>query len=63
MTESVDWHLLQWAPHEGVRKWVKDLNAFYKAEPAMHELDNQVGGSSGGTAAVMPARGARVARA
>jgi 1,4-alpha-glucan branching enzyme len=42
--ESVDWHLLQWAPHEGVRKWVRDLNHFYAAEPAMYELDNQVGG-------------------
>jgi 1,4-alpha-glucan branching enzyme len=44
VSESVDWHLLQYAPHEGVRRWVKDLNAFYAAEPAMHELDNQIGG-------------------
>ncbi|MBY0512449.1 MAG: 1,4-alpha-glucan branching protein GlgB [Gemmataceae bacterium] len=42
--ESVDWHLLQYAPHQGVRQWVKDLNHFYAAEPAMHELDNQPGG-------------------
>ena len=42
--ESVDWHLLRHAPHEGVRRWVKDLNHFYAAEPAMHELDNQPGG-------------------
>jgi 1,4-alpha-glucan branching enzyme len=42
--ESVDWHLLQHAPHQGVQQWVKDLNKFYAAEPAMHELDNQPGG-------------------
>ena len=42
--ESVDWHLLQYAPHEGVQRWVRDLNHFYAAEPAMHELDNHVGG-------------------
>jgi 1,4-alpha-glucan branching enzyme len=42
--ESVDWHLLQWPPHEGVQRWVRDLNQFYKSEPAMHELDNQPGG-------------------
>ncbi|MBX9624552.1 MAG: 1,4-alpha-glucan branching protein GlgB, partial [Gemmataceae bacterium] len=42
--ESVDWHLLQYAPHEGVQRWVRDLNHFYAAEPAMHELDNQPGG-------------------
>ena len=42
--ESVDWHLLQWPPHEGVRKWVKDLNHLYATEPALYELDNQIGG-------------------
>jgi 1,4-alpha-glucan branching enzyme len=42
--ESVDWHLLQYAPHEGVQKWVRDLNHAYRDEPALHELDNQPGG-------------------
>src|SRR5262249_54986227 len=23
---SLDWHLLQWLPHEGLRSWVRDLN-------------------------------------
>jgi 1,4-alpha-glucan branching enzyme len=27
-----------------VQRWVRDLNQFYRSEPAMHELDNQVGG-------------------
>jgi 1,4-alpha-glucan branching enzyme len=41
---SIDWHLLQFAPHEGVQKLVRDLNRLYRTEPAMHQLDNQPGG-------------------
>ena len=37
--ESIHWHLLQWGPHQGVQKWVKDLNALYKSEPALYERD------------------------
>ena len=36
---SLDWHLAEHGPHEGMLKWVSDLNAFYKAEPAMYELN------------------------
>ncbi len=36
---SIEWDLLRHESHEGVRRWVQDLNAFYRAEPAMHELD------------------------
>ncbi|MBI4351379.1 MAG: 1,4-alpha-glucan branching protein GlgB [Elusimicrobia bacterium] len=36
---SLDWHLAEHGPHEGMQKWVADLNVFYKAEPAMHELN------------------------
>jgi len=37
--ESLEWHLLQYLPHQGVQKWVKDLNIFYGREPALYELD------------------------
>ncbi|MGB7621497.1 MAG: 1,4-alpha-glucan branching protein GlgB [Terriglobia bacterium] len=37
--ESLDWHLLQYAPHAGLQKWVEDLNRLYSREPALHELD------------------------
>lgn len=37
--ESLEWHLLQYLPHQGVQKWVKDLNMFYGREPALYELD------------------------
>ncbi|HJT79363.1 MAG TPA: 1,4-alpha-glucan branching protein GlgB [Gemmataceae bacterium] len=36
---SLDWHLLQWPPHQGLQRWVRDLNTFYRGEPALHEHD------------------------
>jgi 1,4-alpha-glucan branching enzyme len=36
---SLDWYLLQYPFHQGVQKWVRDLNHFYRAEPAIYELD------------------------
>jgi 1,4-alpha-glucan branching enzyme len=36
---SIEWHLLQYGPHEGLRQWVRDLNRFYRSEPAAHEVD------------------------
>lgn len=38
--ESLDWHLLQFAPHLGIQQWVKDLNALYCSEPSLYELDS-----------------------
>jgi 1,4-alpha-glucan branching enzyme len=37
--ESLDWHLLQYRPHEGVRKLVEDLNRLYRSKPALYERD------------------------
>ena len=37
--ESLEWHVLQYPLHEGVQRWVRDLNRFYRATPALHELD------------------------
>ncbi|EPR73724.1 1,4-alpha-glucan (glycogen) branching enzyme, GH-13-type [Winogradskyella psychrotolerans RS-3] len=34
---SLDWHLLQYDPHQGVQQLVKDLNALYVKEPALHQ--------------------------
>ena len=36
---SLDWHLLEYAPHRGVLQWVRDLNRVYRGERALHELD------------------------
>jgi 1,4-alpha-glucan branching enzyme len=41
---SVDWHLLAFERHEGVRRWVEDLNRLYRDEPALHELDSDPAG-------------------
>jgi 1,4-alpha-glucan branching enzyme len=37
--ESLEWHLLQYLPHQGIQNWVRDLNQFYRSEPALYELD------------------------
>ncbi|MBN1224733.1 MAG: alpha amylase C-terminal domain-containing protein, partial [Candidatus Aminicenantes bacterium] len=37
--QSLDWQLLEYPLHQGLRQWVKDLNALYVAEPSLHELD------------------------
>jgi 1,4-alpha-glucan branching enzyme len=34
---SLDWHLLQFGFHEGIKKTITDLNALYKKHPALHE--------------------------
>ena len=35
--QSLDWHLLEFAPHQGMKECVKALNNLYKTEPAMYE--------------------------
>jgi len=41
---SLDWDLLQHTPHQGLQRWVRDLNTFYRGEPALHQLDCAEGG-------------------
>jgi len=36
---SVPWDLLDVPAHDGILRWVRDLNALHRAEPALHELD------------------------
>jgi 1,4-alpha-glucan branching enzyme len=36
---SLEWHLIQQPFHAGLRRWVRDLNTFYRGEPLLHELD------------------------
>ncbi len=38
-TGSVAWDLLQWDPHRKLQLLVRDLNAFYRAHPALYEVD------------------------
>jgi 1,4-alpha-glucan branching enzyme len=37
--QSLDWHLLQYPLHSGLRKFVQDLNHAYTAEPPLHQCD------------------------
>jgi len=37
--ESLEWHVLEQAPHQGLQRWVEDLNRFYRSEPALYEGD------------------------
>ena len=36
---SIEWSSLRWEQHEGVQRWVRDLNALYRREPSLHETD------------------------
>ncbi len=36
---SLQWDLMQWSSHQGLRKYVADLNRIYRNEPALHEVD------------------------
>jgi 1,4-alpha-glucan branching enzyme len=35
--QSLDWHLLEYAPHQGIKQMVTALNALYRSEPALYE--------------------------
>jgi 1,4-alpha-glucan branching enzyme len=36
---SLDWHLLEYDTHQGVQRWVKDVNRLLKSEPALYRKD------------------------
>jgi len=36
---SLDWHLLQYPFHDGLLRWVRDLNTFYRGQPSLFEVD------------------------
>ncbi len=37
--ESLQWHLLQYQKHAGVKKWMEDLGMFYRSQPAFYQID------------------------
>jgi len=43
---SLDWHLLNHAPHAGLSHWVGDLNRVLREENALHEIDFDPAGFS-----------------
>jgi 1,4-alpha-glucan branching enzyme len=42
--DQLQWDLLQFEPHQGLQRWVEDLNRLYLNEPALHESDVDGGG-------------------
>lgn len=42
--QSLDWHLLQYLPHQGMQILVKELNKLYRQEPALWLLDDEAAG-------------------
>ena len=36
---SLDWHLLQWRDHQGILQLLRDLNALYREQPALYQVD------------------------
>jgi 1,4-alpha-glucan branching enzyme len=42
--DSLEWHVLQHPLHEGVQRWVSDLNRTYRNEPSLHQRDFSVEG-------------------
>ena len=43
---EIDWALLGFEKHDGLRRYIGDLNAAYRREPALHELDFDPAGFS-----------------
>ena len=41
---SLDWHLLEHAPHRSLQRYVRDLNTCYRGERALHECDFDAAG-------------------
>lgn len=36
---SIDWHLLDYEPHQGLKRWVGDLNRLYQRNESLHTGD------------------------
>ena len=41
---QLDWSLLDEPEHAGIQRWVSALNALYRLEPALHEVDFEAAG-------------------
>jgi 1,4-alpha-glucan branching enzyme len=41
---SLDWAELQNPMHQGLQRWVRDLNAVYRHEPSLHQVDFDASG-------------------
>ncbi len=37
VNQSLDWHLLEFAPHQGMKQFVADLNTVYRSQPSLYQ--------------------------
>ncbi len=37
--DSLEWYVLQYPLHDGVKHWLRDLNHFYRETPALYQID------------------------
>jgi 1,4-alpha-glucan branching enzyme len=44
--DSLEWHLLEHEPHQGLQRWVRDLNHTYQREASLHQVDFEPAGFS-----------------
>jgi 1,4-alpha-glucan branching enzyme len=44
--QSLEWHVAEMPLHRGIKAWVRDLNSFYRNEPALYEHDFEPTGFS-----------------
>ncbi|MBS0210725.1 MAG: 1,4-alpha-glucan branching protein GlgB [Planctomycetes bacterium] len=42
--QSLQWDLLQWESHQGIKKLVADLNDLMRREPSLHQVDFEASG-------------------
>lgn len=42
--QSIEWHLLQYEPHQKLQCFVRELNRLYRSEAALHDLDFEPAG-------------------
>ncbi len=42
--QALPWYELDHAPHQGISRWVSDLNHLYRTTPALHQLDCESAG-------------------
>lgn len=41
---SLDWHLLDYPVHQGIKQWVSDLNRVYRSEKPLYDVDFKADG-------------------
>lgn len=37
--QSLEWHLLDYPIHQGIQRWVREINGLYRETPALHRRD------------------------